>query len=487
LEDFKERAIRGIKWNIIEQVVVYLTVFAGTVILSRILLPEHFGLFGMLTVLGNLATLIIGMGLSYSVIHNQELQPEDLSTIFWFNLALGFFMAVVFFLGAPLIASFYHQPELVVVARLFCFGFIAQGANAVSVGLLIKSMKFKRLAFSNISGGLIAYSVSISMAVGGLGVWSLVAHFLVLHTVIVVSNLLLAKWVPAVDFRFSALQKVKKFSSNFLGSQLVDFTANNLDSVLIGKYIGKRDLGLFGRASALVTVPVTSLGYVLNRTLFPWFSALQNNVDDLRFRYNQSLKILILTIMPILVLVGLQAEDLVLLLFGIRWIAIAPYVTLLAVIGCFQCINSFNDSFVISQGRSDILLIVSILEKSLLVAGVIIGIRYGVTGVILAKISVLALIFIPRIITVCKLIQSNLFQWFRNIAALMAGLLLLTVVALLAINLFEDMHYAGRLFLVSLVSVGMYYLYLHLTRNTSLNEIKRIVRDQVIQLFSYAR
>jgi O-antigen/teichoic acid export membrane protein len=191
--------------------------------------------------------------------------------------------------------------------------------------------------------------------------------------------------------------------------------------------------------------------------------------------------------MPILVLVGLQAEDLVLLLFGIRWIAIAPYVTLLAVIGCFQCINSFNDSFVISQGRSDILLIVSILEKSLLVAGVIIGIRYGVTGVILAKISVLALIFIPRIITVCKLIQSNLFQWFRNIAALMAGLLLLTVVALLAINLFEDMHYAGRLFLVSLVSVGMYYLYLHLTRNTSLNEIKRIVRDQVIQLFSYAR
>jgi len=484
LEDFKEQTIRGIKWNFIEQVVVYFMVFVGTILLSRILLPEHFGLFGMLTVLGNLATLIIGMGLSYSVIHNQELGPEDLSTIFWVNLGLGFFMALVFFFAAPLIATFYHQPELIVITRLFCIGFIAQGANAVSVGLLIKSMKFKRLAFSNIAGGFIAYSISVSMALAGYGVWSLVVHFLVLHTVTVASNLFLAQWVPYMDFKLSVLKKVKKFSSNFLGSQLIDFSANNLDTILIGKYIGKRDLGFFGRATALVTLPVTSLGYVLNRTLFPWFSALQNNIEDLRFRYSQSLRVLFLIIIPMLILVGLLAEETVLLLFGIQWIEIAPYVRLLAVFASFQCINAFNDSFIISQGRSDILLIVSIIEKSLLVVGVIIGLKYGIAGVISAKIIVMALIFIPRIITICRIVKLSLFQWFMNISTIVVGLMLFFLVAWLGIKATAEMHYVIRLFSVSIASVIIYYLYLLLTKNSTLQDVQKIVWHQLIKVFS---
>jgi O-antigen/teichoic acid export membrane protein len=484
LEDFKERTIRGIKWNFIEQVVVYLMVFVGTIVLSRILLPEDFGLFGMLTVLGNLATLIIGMGLSYSVIHNQDLLPEDHSTIFWFNLVLGFLMALIFFLTAPIIASFYNQPELIVVTRLFCFGFIAQGANAVSVGLLIKAMKFKRLAFSNITGGFIAYTVSISMALAGYGVWSLVAHFLVLHTVTVVSNLILAQWIPSIDFRLSALNKVKKFSTNFMGSQLIDFAAGNLDTILIGKYIGKRDLGFFGRATALVTIPVTSLGYVLNRTLFPWFSALQNNVEDLRFRYNQSIRVLILVIIPILILVGTLAEDTVMLLFGAQWIEIAPFVTLLAIFASFQCINAFNDSFVISQGRSDILLIVSIVEKSLLVLGVIIGMKYGIKGIISAKIIVLTLIFIPRILTICKIIKLSLLEWFMNISTIVLGLLLILIVAWIGMKVAGDLHYAIRLFTISFVSIIVYYMYLMLTKNSALHEVQRIIGQQLSKIFS---
>lgn len=483
MEDYKEQTIRGIKWNLVEQVVVYLTIFGGTILLSRILSPEHFGLFGMIMVLGNLAALIIGMGLSYAVIHNKDLLAEELSTIFWVNLSLGFFMALVFFLAAPRIAEFYHQPELTAVTRLFCFGFLAQGANAVSVGLLIKAMKFKRLAISNITATLVAYTASIVMAFSGYGVWALVAHFLVLHIVTVGSNLFMAQWVPSIDFRVSALKKVRKFSANFLGSQLIDFTANNLDSMLIGKYIGKRDLGFFGRATALVTVPVTSLGYVLNRTLFPWFSSLQNSIDELRFRYTQALRVLLLVIIPILILVGILADETVLLLFGTQWIAIAPYVSLLAVLAGIQCINSFNDSFIISQGRSDILLKVSIIEKSLLVGGVIIGLRYGITGVIIAKITVLALVFIPRILTICRIIKMNLYQWFMNTTALLAGIILLSFVAWLGITLFNDVHYVGRLLLVSITSLGLYYIYLWATKNTTLQDVQRIVGQQLTRFF----
>ncbi|MCS6973550.1 MAG: lipopolysaccharide biosynthesis protein [Cyclobacteriaceae bacterium] len=483
MEDFKNKAIRGIKWNFTEQVVVSFFTFAGTIVLSRILLPEHFGLFGMLTVLGNLATLIVGMGLSYSVINNQDLLPEDLSTVFWFNLSLGFFMAAAFFFSAPFIAAFYHQPELITITRLFSLGFIAQGANAVSVGLLIKFMKFNRLAVSNISGTLFAYMASVSLAFAGYGVWSLVVHFLVLHFVTVTVNLLMARWIPALDFRMSALHKVKKFSSHFLGSQLIDFTSNNLDSLLIGKYVGKRDLGFYGRATALVTIPVTSLGYVLNRTLFPWFSALQNNINDLRFRYSQALKILVLIIWPILILVGMQAEDVVVLLFGKPWIESARYVMLLSVIAAFQSINAFNDSFLISQGRSDILLKISIVEKSLLIIGVIIGLKLGVAGIIIAKIIVLSLMIIPRIASICHVIQTSLLQWIRNLTPLLTGLVFMIATAWLTGQATQSIGYVIRLVLVSVTSLGVYYLYLIITRNSTLREVRRLAGEQVKKLF----
>jgi PST family polysaccharide transporter len=226
------------------------------------------------------------------------------------------------------------------------------------------------------------------------------------------------------------------------------------------------------------------LGYVLNRTLFPWFSALQNNVEDLRFRYNQSIRVLILVIIPILILVGTLAEDTVMLLFGAQWIEIAPFVTLLAIFASFQCINAFNDSFVISQGRSDILLIVSIVEKSLLVLGVIVGMKYGIKGIISAKIIVMTLIFIPRILTICKIIKLSLLQWFMNISTIVVGLLLILIVAWIGLKAAGDLHYAIRLFMISFVAIIVYYMYLMLTKNSALHEVQRIIGQQLSKIFS---
>ncbi|MFM8739132.1 MAG: oligosaccharide flippase family protein, partial [Cytophagales bacterium] len=62
-EEIKNRTVRGVKWNLIEQVGVYSINLVGTVILSRLLMPDQYGLFGMLIVLANFATLVIGMGL----------------------------------------------------------------------------------------------------------------------------------------------------------------------------------------------------------------------------------------------------------------------------------------------------------------------------------------------------------------------------------------------------------------------------------------
>ena len=118
--------------------------------MSRLLSPSEFGLFGMLTVLSSMASLLVGLGLAHAIVQNQSLEQRDLSTIFWLNLFLGICVAAIFFFSSGVIASFYKQPELAEITRIFSLVFLIYGVSAVPLGLLSKRMEFKQLVFSQL-------------------------------------------------------------------------------------------------------------------------------------------------------------------------------------------------------------------------------------------------------------------------------------------------------------------------------------------------
>ena len=89
LQSLKDKTITGFKWNLAGQLVMYFITLGGTITMSRLLSPSEFGLFGMLTVLSSLASLLVGLGLAHAIVQNQSLEQRDLSTIFWLNLFLG--------------------------------------------------------------------------------------------------------------------------------------------------------------------------------------------------------------------------------------------------------------------------------------------------------------------------------------------------------------------------------------------------------------
>jgi teichuronic acid exporter len=184
LQPLKEKTIAGLQWNLIGQIGMYVVTLGGTVALSRILSPAEFGLFGMLTVLSSLASLVVGLGLAHAIVQNQDLEPTDFSSIFWLNLMLGAVVGTIFFLGADSIAAFYRQPELATVTRIFSFIFLIYGCSSVPLGLLSKRLAFKELVFSQLVAATTSYGTSIAMAFYGWGVWSLVAQAIINHLVL---------------------------------------------------------------------------------------------------------------------------------------------------------------------------------------------------------------------------------------------------------------------------------------------------------------
>lgn len=442
--------------------------------MSRLLGPSLFGLFGMLTVFSSLASLFVGFGLSHVIVQNQSLNQRDLSSIFWLNTILGLVIAIIFFLSANAIAGFYEQPELKAITKVFSIIFLIYGCSAVPLGLLSKRLHFKQLVVSQLLATTISYVAGITSAYAGLGVWSLIVQNIVNHGVYVGINYYYAHWKPDFTFSKTTLQKIAKFSRNFLPSQLLDFFSLNMDMMLVGKYFGKTDLGFYGRATALVQLPVNSIGNIFNRTFFSAFAALQDNKPAFSSSYLRAVKMLTLVVMPILVLTAVLAEKIVLLLFGSEWIGMTHFVTILAIGAAISSYNSFNDSVLTSQGRTDLLLRINVIEKIILITGVVISVRYGILGVAYAKVISVAIMFIPKLLVLSMVSHISLTQWFSAHLRLFAGLILCGGVGFMLIDFFDSMLVT----LIVSVSAALfaYVAWLLGTREPALKEVLEFIK-----------
>jgi O-antigen/teichoic acid export membrane protein len=475
LKNLKQKTITGFTWSLGGQTIIYVVTLGGTIIMSRLLGPSVFGLFGMLSVFSSLASLFVGFGLSHVIVQNQSLDQRDLSSIFWLNTVLGLMMSVIFFFSANAIAGFYAQPELASITKVFSIIFLIYGCSAVPLGLLSKRLHFKQLVISQLLATTISYAAGITCAYFGRGVWSLVLQSMVNHFVYVCINYYYAQWKPDVTFTKTTLGKIGKFSRNFLPSQLLDFFSLNMDMMLVGKYFGKTDLGYYGRATALVQLPVNSLGNIFNRTFFSALAALQDNKSTFSSSYLRGVKMLTLVVMPILVLTAVLAEKIVLMLFGVEWIGMTPFVTILAIGAAIGSYNSFNDSVMTSQGRTDLLLRINVVEKIILIIGVVVGVRYGIIGVAYAKVFAVASMFIPKLLVLSMVSRISLSQWFSAQLRLFAGLLLCGGVNLMLMNVVDSVLLA----LILSASGGLLVngVWLLATREPSLQEALEFVKN----------
>jgi teichuronic acid exporter len=113
----KEKAVSGIVWKSLEtgsQNIVNLVI---SMVLARLLLPEQFGLLGMLAIFMGIAQSVIDSGFSTALIQKGDADQRDFSTVFYFNIVISILMFYTMYLASPFIADFYNEAKLIKLAR----------------------------------------------------------------------------------------------------------------------------------------------------------------------------------------------------------------------------------------------------------------------------------------------------------------------------------------------------------------------------------
>jgi O-antigen/teichoic acid export membrane protein len=395
MKDLKEKTIRGGVARLVAQAASFILRVGSLMILARLLMPKDFGLVGMVTAFTGVLDLFRDFGLSAAAIQRSTVTDEQVSTLFWINLAVGALLGLLALALAHTVAAFYHEPRLVAVTWVLGAGILFNAAGVQHSAHLQRQMRFTSLAIINTASLVVGIGVAIFGAIAGYGYWALVAMAITTPLTGTTGCWIAARWIPKLPRRRTGIRSMIHFGGTLTLNGLVAYAAYNLDKVLLGRFWGADALGIYGRSYQLVNIPTSNLNSAAGEVAFSALSRLQDDPHRLRSYFLKGYSLVLAMTIPITVACMLFASDIIRVLLGPNWNAAAPILRLLApTILIFGIINPVG-WLMTSLGLVVRSLKLALIFAPLITAGYIVGVPYGPKGVALGFSAVMVLCAIP--------------------------------------------------------------------------------------------
>ena len=381
LADIGGHTVRGGAVTILSHGLKFVVGIVATAILARLLTPQDYGLIGMVAVVTNFVSMLKDLGLSYPTVQRAEIDFNQISTLFWVNVGMSIALVAIMVAIAPLLSWFYGEPRLTMIAVVTASGFLVGGLAVQHEALLRRQMRFFTLSAIAFVSMLAGYIVGIILAWNGAGYWSLVFSQLTLLATSAIGMLTLCGWRPGLPRWNAGARSMLAFGGQVTGYSVVNYISKNLDNLLIGKFWGAQNLGLFSKAGQLVALPSEQIDEPLATVAVPVLSRLDDEPERYRRSYLRMLEKVMLLTMPAITLVIVSADSVVQFVLGSQWTGASRIVFFLGIAAFFQPVLNTMGWLFLSQGRSREMLQWSIINAPISIASILVGLPWGAVGV----------------------------------------------------------------------------------------------------------
>ncbi len=474
----KVKTIQGLWWSGAAQAVTQILYFIISAILARLLVPEDFGLIGMIVIFTGFAALFAELGFSTALIQNQNTNEKHFSSVFRLNIVVGILLAALTYFTAPMLAKFYQEPRLVLITKMIAFNFIITSLISVQFALLSKSLEFRKLAIIEISSVVVSGIVAIYMALSGYGVFALVWQLLVFSSVRAGLLWFKTHWTPKFVMDGSALKELLHYSAHLMGYNIFIYWVRNADNLLIGKAIGSSGLGIYSRAYSTMLLPVRQISATISKVMFPVLSQIQDDKLRVKNIYLKVIGIIALVSFPMMFGLFVVSEYFVLAIFGEKWVDVIEVLQILCFLGLYQSIASTVGLIYNSQGRTDWQLWWGVFSGILTFIAFGIGIRWGVIGIAIAySVRVYSTAYFNFSIP-GKLIGMQVYEIIQKLF----GVLVCSYVMAVSVYIFQSLlpefwSYWQYLVLDVMVGIVVYTMLIHALKIKPYMELKELVLE----------
>lgn len=417
MDDLGRRTARGGAVTIFSQGTKFFLSMLGTVVLARLLYPEDYGLVGMVAVVTGFISIFKDLGLSAATIQKAEVSSQQISTLFWVNVFLSVGIMLFTAAVAPGVAWFYGEPKLTAITIAYAGGFLFGGLAVQHEALLRRRMRFVALAVAEIVSLVVSSVVAITLAWYGARYWALVSSQLCLGLTYALAVWIACRWRPGLPVRNSGVRSMLAFGGNLTGFSVVNYFARNLDNLLIGRYWGSEQLGLYGRAYQLLLLPIDQMITPITAVAIPALSRLKDSPERYRQAYLRLLEKVALLTMPVMAFMIASSDWLVGIVLGPRWTGVSRIFSLLGVVGLVQPLASTTGWLFVTQGRTHDMFKWGMIGSTITVASIVAGLKWGAVGVAASYSFTFVIIVIPLLFWyVSRTGPVRMTDFYRTIA-----------------------------------------------------------------------
>lgn len=379
----ERQAVAGLKWTAASKLVVQVFAWAVTLLVMRLLAPADYGLMAMVAVVISIASTVAELGLGASIVQARSLPPKELGQVaglvVLLNLAIGGAVAA----GAPLVALGFAEPRLTPLVQVMSLQFVLSAIASVPQALMSRNLEFKQAAWIELASGLVISVATLTLALTGSGVWSIVIGNLAGAGT---RTLLLVIFGENVrpDFRLSGIRAHLRYGGIMTLTRMGWDLILQTDIMVASRFLSHGAIGTYSVGLHLATLPMQKIMSVVNQVAFATVARLQEDRSRLRDGLLSAFRLATLVSVPLLWGLSSCAPEVVHLILGPKWHdAIFP-IQVMSLVIPVRLVSGLMWTAVTAVGRVDIFLQLMLMGVVIFPGSFLVGVQWGLEGLALA-------------------------------------------------------------------------------------------------------
>lgn len=451
----KDKTAKGLLWGGVSNGVQQVLNMVFGICLARLLTPDDYGMVGMLYIFSLIASTLQESGFTAALTNKKEISHADYNAVFWFSVLTGTLLYVVLFFCAPLIAAYYHKPQLTPLSRYLFLSFVISSIGIAHNAYLFRNLRVKQNAIITMTSLILSGVVGVSMAFAGMAYWGLATQSMAFVTCVTIGRWWLSGFRPTFSINLRPLGSMLAFSSKILFANIVTNINNNILSVILGRYYSAKEVGYYNQANKWNCMGYFTIQNMVNGVAQP----VLHNVADDRERhlrvFRKMLRFTAFISFPCMFGLALVAPQLITITVTDKWAASASLLQIICIGGAILPIQNLYSNLILSKGRSDLCLWNNILLGGVQIVAVLLCCRYGMHALVQAYVGINILWIFVWHYLVWREIRLSLLDVLKDILpyAFIAGIIMLAVHYTT-----QGLHNVYLLFAVRIVVAALLYI-----------------------------
>lgn len=360
---------------------IYFIQILSLIVTARLFGPKEFGVIASIQVFVIFFQMLADVGIGPAIINEDEFGEKKRDGIFSITLILGVFLSILFYVFSYFLNYFYNEYEYQNIAIMVGIGIFFSSLSILPVTALNKDTKFLHVAAIDISAELLALLGVVFLFYQGYGVIALASRTAIQSSIKFILSWFVSKYThlgrPKFGKEMWHIKSIFSFSMYQFGFNFINYFSKNLDNILVGKYLGLSNLGVYDRAYQLMRYPLMLTSFAITPAIQPVLTKVKQEKRRVAYEHASLCSKLLLISLPIASYIYVNSYSIVIFIFGKDWVEVEPLLRIFALIIPIQTVVSVSGAFYQVMNKTKLLFIAGVISSFNNISAIFIGIKFG--------------------------------------------------------------------------------------------------------------